>query len=315
MAASKFQIRVLLILIVCAIFYTSAQAEEIQPVNRMFVVAFAQDTLANDWRAAQVKEVAEVLAGYSNIKFIVKDAKGDPAVQAMHIESFAEQGVDVIITSPMNAAYLTPVIDSVYRKGTSVILLDRGINGNAYTTFIRPDNHPIAEKAGELIAKKLKGNGSILMLTGIPGATSTIQRTDGFMKYVSGYPNLKVISKVANYLRSDALSKVEELLDKGGEFDAIYAQSDSMAIGARMALKGHGLNPKDLIIVGIDYIKEAQEAIRNGEEYASFTYPTGGTQGALLAVRLMKGKKVPKDIIVDSVMVTRENVESIRPIF
>ena len=315
MAALKFQVRISLVLIMCAIFYASAQAEEIQPVNRMFVVGFAQDTLANDWRVAQVKEVAEVLAGYSNIKLIVKDAKGDPAVQAMHIESFAEQGVDVIITSPMSAAYLTPVIDSVYHKGTPVILLDRGVNGSAYTTFIRPDNRPIAEKAAELIAKKLKGNGRILMLTGLPGATPTIQRTDGFMKYVSEYPNLKVISKVANYLRSDALCKAGELLDKGVKFDAIYAQSDSMAVGARMALKRHGLKPEDFIIVGIDYIKEAQEAIRNSEQYASFTYPTGGTQGALLAVRLIKGEKVPKDIIVDSVMVTRENVKSVRPIF
>ncbi|MBE0508667.1 MAG: LacI family transcriptional regulator, partial [Marinospirillum sp.] len=44
-----------------------------------FVVGFAQDTLANDWRKVQVQEVQAVLAQHPNIQFIVTDAQGQTA--------------------------------------------------------------------------------------------------------------------------------------------------------------------------------------------------------------------------------------------
>ena len=95
----------------------------------------------------------------------------------------------------------------------------------------------------------------------------------------------------------------------------IYAQSDSMASGARMALKRAGSDLQKISIIGIDYISEAQIAIRAGEQDASLTYPTGGKEGAHYVLQILTGEKVPKKVVIDSEMVTIENVEQVKPIF
>lgn len=144
----------------------------------------------------------------------------------------------------------------------------------------------------------------------------TILRTQGFIEQIKSYPGIEIAAiKTANYMRNDAIKAMEEVLMEGQKFEAIYAQSDSMATGARMALKMAGMDPKKILMVGIDYISEARQAIRTGEQSASFTYPTCGMEGAQAAFKILKGEKISKKIGVESIMVTQDNVEKIKPIF
>ena len=286
------------------------------PGNRTFVVGFAQDHMANDWRAAQVRDVRRELEKYPFIRFIATDAKGNTAKQIADIEDMAVKSVDVLITSPRDARAMAPVLFDTYRQGIPVILLSRRTENNDYTTFIRADNRAIANQIARHMAERLHGKGRILILQGIPAATTTVARTEGFIEQIANYEDIKIVSiKAANYLRGDAIRAIDEVLAEGLSFDAIYAQSDSMAIGARVALKHAGIDLGTVHIVGIDYIPEARTAIRTGEQDASFTYPTFGKEGAEIALRILRGESVPKEIIVESMKVTRENVEEVEPIF
>ena len=282
----------------------------------VYLVAFAQDTLANDWRLEQVREVERVLATHPSIRFIVTDGKGQTAKQILDIEDLIAKGVDVLITSPRDAHALEPVISHAYQQGVSVVLLDRRIESENFTVFVAPDNRDIARKAARYLGKKHPLGGRILMLKGVENATPTIHRTQGFIEELKKFKRLKVVAeKTANYLRGDAIKAVEEVLNAGIQFDIIYAQSDSMAIGARIVLKNAGIDLNKITIIGIDYIDEARTAIRAGEQDVSFTYPTCGTQGANYVLSLLKGKKVPKKTIIESEMVSIENVDRVKPIF
>jgi ribose transport system substrate-binding protein len=280
-----------------------------------YVVAFAQDTLANDWRLAQVEAVREELRGHPDIRFVVTDAEGSTALQIMQIEDLAASGIDLLITSPREQRALTPVIRQTYLAGIPVILLSRNIEGDAYTTFVHADNLAIARAAGELIVDSLGGKGTVLMLEGVQGASTSRLRSRGFLDVVGPHAEIRVIRKVANYLRADAIFATEAVLAAGESIDAIYAHSDSMASGARLALAKAGVDPGSIPIVGIDYINEARQAIRQGHQLASFTYDTGGREGARLAVDLLRGRPVPKSVILESVTVTRDNVDDVKPIF
>ena len=88
-----------------------------------------------------------------------------------------------------------------------------------------------------------------------------------------------------------------------------------MAVGAVMALRKAGVDPKKIVITGLDYISEARDLIRSGELDASFTYPTAGKEGALAVRDILAGKSLPKEQIIESTMVTKENVEKVEPIF
>lgn len=287
------------------------------PARRKFVVAFAQDTMANDWRAAQVRDLQAALAGHPDIEFVFSDAKGDSARQVQDIEQFAARGVDVLITSPRDAELMREPIARVHRRGIPVILLSRRVNGEEFTHFVTADNRAIARQAAQYLAKRLNGKGRILMLQHIPSTTPGQLRTEGFLDELRNHPGLKVVAiKQADSQRALAIQKVEEALAEQLEFDAIYAQSDSMAMGAILALKMAGRDPRQIPITGIDYIGEARSAIRNGELAASFTYPTFGREGAEAALLLLRGgKPAAREVVVKSIAVTRDNVERIAPIF
>ncbi|MYL22980.1 substrate-binding domain-containing protein [Halomonas alkaliantarctica] len=295
-----------------ALWVTQGQASgATEPAAR---VGFAQDTLANDWRWQQVQDVKAVLDDYPAIEFVHTNAEGSVALQAQQIRRLADT-VDVLIVSPRAEAVLSQVIAEVYNAGTPVIVLSRGLDNQRFTSFIRPSNTIIGRAAAQHLTQALGGAGTILMLEGLEGVSTTQQRSQSFAQALAHYPNIALIVRTANFLRVDALRAVQELMAKGVAFDAIYAQSDSMAVGARMAMTNAGLDPSAIPIVGIDYIQEAQEALLNGTQSASFTYPTGGGKAAEFALRLLQGEPVPKHWLLPTVKVTADNAEDVEPIF
>ncbi|CAA7627041.1 substrate-binding domain-containing protein [Magnetospirillum sp. UT-4] len=284
--------------------------------GKTYVVAFAQDHMANDWRAAQVRDIQRELGRYRDVRFVFTDAGGRTAQQIADIETLAGQGIDLLITSPRDSVAMAPVIADVHRRGIPVVLLSRQVEGDGYTAFIGASNRDIGRKAAAHLAKRLNGKGRVLILQHIPTTTPGRDRTEAFIEELAKHPGLTVAAiKRADSLRALAIQKVEEALAEKLAFDAIYAQSDSMAAGARIALRAAGIAPGSIPTIGIDYIAEAREAIRAGEQDASFTYPTFGKEGAEVAVRLLRGERVRKEITVDSVAVTRDNVEQVEPIF
>lgn len=279
-------------------------------------VGFSQDTLANDWRSAQVSDLRRELGRYAQVELLVTDGKGSTAKQIRDIEDLVARKVDVLVTSPRDSRAMTPVISAAHRAGIAVVLLTRRIETDDYTTFISPDDATIGREAARHLAAVLKGRGDILMLEGVPTATTAILRTQAFLDELKAHPGLRLAGvKTGNYLRNDAIRGVEEAIREGRHFDAIYSQSDSMASGARIALKGAGIDPRKIVIVGIDYIGEARDAIRNGEQSASFTYPTCAREAAQVVMDIVRGRKVPHHISVPSQKVTRANVEHVEPIF
>ncbi|MFA7097436.1 MAG: substrate-binding domain-containing protein [Gammaproteobacteria bacterium] len=309
--------RSLLVLWLLGGFVCGAAAEELQqPRKGTYLIGFSQDTLGNDWRAAQVRALEQEFSRYPFIKFVYTDGEGDTAKQIQDIEDLIAIGVDVLIASPKDAKAMTPVISRAYRQGIPVILLTRRIETDDFTTFISPDDEAIGRRAAQYLARELKGKGKVLVLQGVPTATTGILRTKGFHDEIAKHPGIEIVfEKPANYLRADAIQVMEEALSKGIAFDAIFSQSDSMADGARRALKKAGIDPKKILIVGIDYIAEARRAILAGEEHATFTYPTCGAEGAQAALKILNNEPVLKIQMVESIMVTRDNVESVEPIF
>lgn len=280
-----------------------------------YKVGFAQDTLVNDWRKAQVEEVVKESEKYDFLSISIKDAKGSMSKQIFDIESFINKDYDYIITSPIEPTITPMVLKKALAKGIKVILIDRGIDSEDYTTFISPDNFKIAQKAAKYLFKKMNYKGTVLVLQGIKGATPTILREQGFQSVAKKYKDIKVVKKRANYLRNDAIVALEEIYKDGIEFDAIFSHSDSMLIGARKVMKKYNDSPKNIPTVGMDYIKPAKEAILKGTQSASFVYPTCGKEGVEAIVKIIKGENVPKNITIETKMVDKNNVLQVDPIF
>lgn len=282
---------------------------------RQRTVGFAQDTAGNDWRVAQVRDVRRELASVPGIRFVHSDAGGQMARQIQDIERMAAE-VDVLITSPLDAVAMAPVIAAVEARGVPVVLLSRRVQGEAFTCFVHADNHDIGRRAGRFLIERLNGKGAVVVIQHIPTTTPAIGRTEGFQQELAKQPGMTIAAmRRGDSLRAMAIQAMEAILAEGIRFDAIFAQSDSMASGVRLALRQAGIDPGSIPTVGIDYITEAREAILAGQQAASFTYPTFGQEGARLALDLLAGKPVPKIVTVPSTLVTRENAAEVPAIF
>ncbi len=280
------------------------------------MVGFAQDNLANDFHAAQVRRLVERFSREPSVNFVFSDAEGETAKQIADVEEFTARKVDLLIVAPRDAKAMAPVIAEAYRQGIPVILLSRRVEGESYTCLIAPDNEQIGEQAADFMAARLGGKGKVMMLEGIPTASTAIARGEGFRQRLRRYPQMHLVAtKVGNYLRGDAIRAMEEMLDSGLHFDGMFAQSDSMAAGARLAMRKAGIEPSSKVIVGIDYIAEARQAILNGEQVASFIYPLCVDETADIAIEILRGRKVPKHRVIPSRLITRHEAKRAQPIF
>ncbi|WP_412480679.1 substrate-binding domain-containing protein [Azonexus sp. IMCC34839] len=284
--------------------------------ERQYLVGFAQDTLSNDFRAAQVRQLAERFSRIPSVNFVFSDADGQTAKQIADIEEFVARKVDLLIVAPRDAKAMTPVITDAHRRGIPVVLLTRRIEGEGYTCLVGPDDEHIGELAAEFMAKRLRGKGAVMMLEGVPTASTAIARGEGFRRGLRKHPGIRLVAtKVGNYLRGDAIRAMEEMLSSGLHFDGLFAQSDSMASGARLALIKAGIPPASKTIIGIDYIAEARKAILEGEQTASFVYPLCAEEAVEVSLAILRGNKVPRRRVVASRLVTQGEARSLLPIF
>jgi ribose transport system substrate-binding protein len=108
---------------------------------------------------------------------------------------------------------------------------------------------------------------------------------------------------------------MDKLLAQGVRVNAIFAESDSMLSGARLALEKHNIAPRALVTVGCDYTSEARDAIRDGTQTASVLFPLGGTKAVEIAKKLLAKEQVPQHVEIAVKLVTRDNLNQVKPIF
>lgn len=279
------------------------------------LIAFAQDTMSNDFRKAQVHEVRDAIAKHPELAFVYSDAQGQTSLMIHQIDQFIQQKVDLLIIGTNDENAVVPVVSKAYKSGIPVIVLDRGIKGSDYTTFINSDNIKIGQIGAQQIAKHINGKGTVLLFEGIQEADVTKHRSQGFLDEIGKYKDIKVIKRTGNYLRKDAIIEMEKLIKEGIHFDAIFSESDSMLSGVRMVLKRYKINPQSIVMVGVDYTSEAKEAIRNGSQTSSILFPLGGIKAVEAALNILKDDPVNKHINNPVRLITKNNVEKTAPIF
>ena len=283
--------------------------------NTQRTIAFAQDTMANDYRKEQVFEAKKEAEKNKDIKFIYSDANGQTSMLIRQIEKFIKDKVDVIIIGTNDEEAVVPVISKAMSQGIAVIILDRGVKTENYSTFINSDNVNIGKIGAEYIAKRLNGKGKVLLFEGLQKADVTHLRTKGFMDEILKYKEIEVIKRTGNYLRKDAIKETEELVKNNISVDAIFSESDSMLSGVRSTYDKYGIDSSKVIMVGCDYTSEAKEAIIKGTQTGSILFPLGGVESIQTAIKIINKEKVDKHIVIPVKLVTKENVEIIKPVF
>jgi len=310
---------VLICLPVCALVFTlagagcssSSRARHAGTPEDPWVVGMSQCNLGEPWRVQMDADVKAAAARHANLKVIFKDAQNSSLTQRAQVEEFVDQGVDLIIISPKEAAPLTRPVAEAYRQGVPVIVLDREVQGDEYTTFIGADNVRIGREAGKWIRERLNGMGRIVELKGLMTSTPGQDRNKGVLEGLGldKNPGLQIVfSGEMQWLEPNARREMESALATNPKIDAVYAHNDPGAHGAWLAARAAG-REKEMVFVGIDALPhEGRQYVQQGILDATFLYPTGGDEAIDRALAILRGETVPKKIVLGTRLFTRENI-------
>lgn len=294
----------------------SADASASSGGKKTYLIGMSQANLGEPWRVAMNDQIAAAAKDHPEFKVVYADAAQDNSKQIADVENFIQQKVDLLIISPNEAKPLTAVVKKAYDAGIPVIVLDRKVEGDAYTQYIGGDNKLIGKKAGEYVAKLLgEAGGNVVEIKGLEGATPQKERHDGFMEGIASNPNVKIIaSQNADWLRDKALTVMESILQANKKIDVVYGHNDPSAEGAYTAAKNAG-REGEMKFIGIDALPTPDGGIKGvmeGRLTATYVYPTGGKEAIENAYKiLVKGEQVEKSITLDTLEVTKDNAADV----
>lgn len=240
-----------------------------------------------------IREGIEEGAG-SDTETIVSDAQNDSSAQSNQVEDLITQGVDLIIINPVDSTAIAPSVEKANEANIPVICVDRGTDSGDIVSFIASNNIEGGKMAGEYILEKVGENAEVIQLEGIPGASSTRERGEGFSEATDGKINL-VASQTANFDRAEGMSVMENLLQAHPDIKAVFCQNDEMALGASEAIKASG---KDIVVVGFDGNDDAISAVEEGSMSATVAQQPKemGKLAIETAIKYLKGETVDEQI-------------------
>ncbi len=283
----------------------AAPAAPQAPADKQIVVGFSQIGAESDWRVANTNSIKSACEA-AGFQLIFSDGQQKQENQIKALKSFITQGVDVIAFSPVVESGWDDVLQEIKDAGIPLILVDRATDNpdeSLYATFMGSDFIAEGKKAGEWLIEYMdkagRGNDqiNIVELQGTVGSAPALDRQKGFADAIASKSNYKVtMSQTGDFTRSLGKEVMESFLKSGEKIDVLYAHNDDMALGAIQAIKDAGLKPgQDIIIIGVDAVKAAFEAMVAGEMNCTVECsPLLGPQLVDNINKLMAGETLPK---------------------
>lgn len=278
--------------------------------KKQYVIGVSQCS-EDVWREKLNEELRIAALYYNNVDLRIKSAYDDVKLQTEQINSFVDEGVDLLIVAPGQVT-ISPAIDRAYEKGIPVIIFDRRTRSDKYTAYIGADNKEIGSSMAEYLAGALTCGGRILELSGLYSSSPAIERQQGFDSVVATRPGLEIVAQAhADWTEEGAFRVMDSLLSKSHpQFDCLFAHNDRMAMGARRAAAKHGLDINSIQFCGIDAMPQnggGMRLVTDGTLFASYIYPTRGDEVIQLAMNILTKKDYKRENQLSSALVTRDN--------
>lgn len=264
----------------------------------------------DEWRTQMNKEMRREALFYPDVQVEIRSAGDNNQRQITDIEYFINKKVDLIIVAPNEAEAITPIVEKAYDKGIPIVLVDRKINSERYTSYIGADNYEMGRQIGTYINSRLCGKGNVVELTGLQGSTPARDRHRGLMDALADIPGIQIVAKAdAGWFRQSAQRAFDSILTQQPCIDLIFAHNDRMASGAHDAAVRRNRD-KDILFVGVDALPGkgmGVEMVANGILDATFIYPTGGDRVIQLAMDILEGRNYPHETLLSTALVNRQN--------
>lgn len=230
----------------------------------------------------------------------VVDAQDDSSKQVNDIEDLVQQGVDYLIINPTDSSAVSGSVESANSSDIPVVTVDRSVDSGEVAAFIASDNIEGGEMAAQFIVDELGEGAVVAELEGVPGASATRERGEGFHNIADDALDI-VTSQTANFNRSEGLDVTQNILQANSNVEAIFAHNDEMALGALEAADDN------VLVVGFDCTDDARASVENGELSATIAQQPDlmGVTAVETVESLINGDEVEAEIKVELELVSQ----------
>jgi ABC-type sugar transport system substrate-binding protein len=280
------------------------------------VLCYPQLGAESDWRTANSASFKETATQLGIKQLIFSDAQQKQENQISAIRSCIQQGVNVIALPPVVETGWDAVLTEAKNAGIPVIVVDRSVKSDPslYAAHIGSDMVIEGQRSAEQMNKLLPNGGSIIELSGTTGSGAANGRAQGFREKLN--PNIKIIdTQTGNFTRAEGKPVMEAFLKKyAGQIQGAFIHNDDMAIGAIEAMKAAGLKPGDVKVVSVDGTRGGFQAMVDGWIQADVECnPLLGPQVMDLAVKLMNGQPIVKEVLTEESVYFPDKAQELLP--
>ncbi len=270
------------------------------------VIALSVSNSKNSFFSALLKGAQEAAALYG-AKFIFKDAQNSDPKQLTDIADLLTNDIDILMVNPTNTESIVPGIEMANKKDIPVVTVDRKASGGKILCHIESDNIEGGRMAARILAQHFKGEVNVVEIEGIPGTSAAHERGVGFNEELRKLSRIKVVAReVGNFDREEARGVMKRIMQKVENFDAVFAHNDDMILGIIDVLKKANNHPPR-VLIGFDAIREAKEAIQQGQLTATIAQKPEamGRLSIETAVQYFRGHEIKPTLFVALSVITK----------
>lgn len=276
-------------------------------------IGIAAPDVTHGW-VAGAAYYAEKYCKENNIKFKITTAS-DAAEMTANLNDLVTWGADAIVTWPQWSGMEDSVAD-IIAQGIPVVSFDIDIACDGVYK-VTGNNYDMGYQSAKYIVN-LVGDGAVIAVFDVPSAGSVSElRKAGFYAYLDEInydkSNMFEISETA-FGRENGLADMTDVLTSHDKIDAVFSMDDENSIGILQACVEAGRTDIKAITGGggmQEYFRMIKDEKNASYGLASALYSPQMVQEAIkTAIDLCKGKTSEKEIVIDTSIVTKDNVDN-----
>ncbi|HET7314414.1 substrate-binding domain-containing protein [Salinisphaera sp.] len=273
---------------------------------------------------AELMESAKKAAKAKGCKVLTADAQGKVMKQIADIEDMLSRDIDLLIMDPAGPDGLVQVTREAAQNGVKTVVLDSSINEAAkYVTVVQSNNKKNGELVGQWIVDKMGGKPlRIALISGAKGNPVGRVRRESVLSGIAkaqkqkyGEKNYTIVGHGwGNWTQQGGLNAMEDILTASKNINLLVSENDSMALGARRAIKAQGLTDQITIAAAADGQKQALKLIKEGKYGVTGLNAPDliANTGVDIGIKAINGKlpeDFPKITYTPPVAITKSNVD------
>ncbi|BCZ48772.1 galactose ABC transporter substrate-binding protein [Clostridium gelidum] len=280
------------ILTVFSIF-TSLSACTANPINNSYsvkeikigVTLYKQDDAFISTITKNIEDIAKEKESNSKYKITIDvvDAKGSSSNQSNQVDKFVSQNYDIICVNLVDRTAASMIIDKAKLANIPIVFFNRepveeDMQRWNKLYYVGAQAEQSGEMQANIIVNAYKkdissidknGDGKIqyVMIEGEPGHQDSSIRTEYCIKTITqnGIELEKLADDTANWQSAQASTKMTQWIKEfGDKIEVVFSNNDDMALGAINAINNANIIGNKPLVVGIDGIPKALEAVKNG---------------------------------------------------